>query len=158
MATLNPVSNIATMGQMPKAPWGNDDRLAEEYAQDPKAFMLQRCALWMDNVEWMRAWVVAATYYLPAFETLPGGQKWHRAQSTQDEALWQGKVGLVIGIGPLAFVEDERLKFGGQSVEIGDWVQYDIHYGHQFTINQIHCRLLKDVDIIAKLKDPKLVY
>ena len=46
----------------------------------------------------------------------------------------------------------------GQDIAIGDWVQYDIHDGRQFTINRIHCRILKDVNIIAKLKDPKLVY
>jgi len=150
---------VATMTQAPMAPWRDDDE-AEEYAADPKTFMLDRCRLWMDNAEYGHNYVVSATYYLPAFEILPGGHKWIRAQTTHDEALWQGKVGLVVAKGPLAFVDCPELGvfFKGFNINIGEWVQYDIHDPRQFTIQRIHCRLLKDVHCIAKLKDPKLVY
>ena len=149
--------SVATMTQAPTTPWRNDDE-AEEYAVDPKAFLLERCQLWMDNAEFFHNYIVTATYYLPAFEILPGGQKWHRAQTTHDEALWQGKVGLVVAKGKIAFRDDDTVKFYGQDVHIGDWLQYDIHDPRQFTINRIHCRLLKDVHVIARLKDPRLVY
>jgi len=158
MAILSSTAgSVATMAQAPVTPWRNDEE-AVEYAADPKAFMLERCALWMDNVEWFHNYVVTATYYLPAFEVLPGGQKLYRTDTSHNEALWQGKVGLVVGKGPLVFLDEGDIKFHGQNIEIGDWVQYDIHDPRQFTINRIHCRLLKDVHIIGKLKDPKLVY
>ena len=53
----------------------------------------------MDNIHWFGNYVIAATYYLPAYEILPGGQKFYRSQKSQDEALWQGKVGLSLARG-----------------------------------------------------------
>lgn len=157
MAIINPKQNIQSMAQGAVTPWSNDAE-AEEYAADPKEFMLERCRVWIDNMVVLHNWVISATYYLPAFVILPTGQKWHRAQTTHDEALWQGKVGLVVAKGPMVFIDDEQVKFHGQKVEIGDWVQYDIHDGRQFTINRIHCRMLKDAQILAKVRDPSLVY
>jgi hypothetical protein len=67
-------------------------------------------------------------------------------------------VGLVIGMGPLAFVDSGAIIFGGQKFKVGDWVQWDIHSARQFTINRIHCRYLNDTQIIARVQDPRLVY
>jgi hypothetical protein len=150
---------ISTMHQAPMPPWRTEEE-AEEYAADPKGFLLDRCAIWLDNMEFFHNFIVTATYYLPAFQRFAGGAKFHMPQVSHDEALWQGKVGLVIGKGPLAFKDVPQLGvfFEGQNVEKGDWLQYDIHDPRQFTINKIHCRLLKDVHVIARVKDPRLVY
>jgi hypothetical protein len=154
---LGAAAVTATMAQGPQTPWNNDHE-AEEYAADPREFLLNRCQLWMDNIHWFGNHVIAATYYLPAYEILPGGQKFYRSQKSQDEALWQGKVGLVLGKGPLAFVDDERNKFHGQNVKIGDWIMWDIHDARQTTVNRIHCRWIPDVRILGTVDDPKLVY
>jgi hypothetical protein len=154
---IGAAASMATMAQGPQAPWNNEHE-AEEYAADPAEFMLSRCRLWAENIHWFGNCVLAATYYLPAFEILPGGQQFYRSQKSQDEALWQGKVGLVIGKGPLAFVDDERNKFHGQNVEKGDWIMWDIHDARQTTVNQIHCRWIPDVRILGKVDDLKLVY
>ena len=151
------VPSVTTMAQGPTTPWRNDEE-AEEYAADPKTFLLDRCAVWMDNAEFFHNYVVTATYYLPAFQVLSTGHKLLMPQIVHDEALWQGKVGLVVAKGPLAFVDDGNVRFHGQNVSIGDWLQYDIHDPRQFTINRVHCRLLKDVHVIARLRDPRLVY
>lgn len=158
MPLITPASSIATIAQGPELPWGGDKELAAEYAEDPKAFLLERCKLAMDNSEYTRDWVVCATYYLPDFIIMPNGKPWYRSEKSHDEALWQGKVGLIIGMGPLAFKDEGALKFGGQKFEVGDWVQWDIHDARQFTINRVHCRYLKDVQIIARVKDPGMVY
>lgn len=157
MAILNPAPNIKTMAQGPSTPWHGVDE-EKEYAADPKEFMLERCRVWVDNMEVLHNWLISATYYLPAFGFFSNGQKFFRPDMSQDEALWQGKVGLVVAKGPMVFVDDEHVKFHGQTVDVGDWVQYDIHDGRQFTINRIHCRLIKDTQILAKVKDPSLVY
>lgn len=151
------LTQMTTMAQGPQLPWRDDDE-AEEYARDPRAFLLERCAAAMENSIYSRAIVVCATYYLPAFEVLPNGHRLHRAPSSQDEALWQGKVGLIIGKGALAFQDEGGLKFGGFYPKIGDWVQWDIHDARQFTINRIHCRWMSDTQVIAQVKNPKLVY
>lgn len=155
LASAAPI--LQSMASAAVTPWSNDDE-AIEYAKDPKEFTLERCRVFLDNMEVFHNWVVSATYYLPAFHILPGGQKFHYPQKTHDEALWQGKVGLLIAKGPTVFLDEEHVRFHGQNVQIGDWIQYDIHDGRQFTINRIHCRLLKDTQIIARIADPRLVY
>jgi hypothetical protein len=154
---IGAAAHVATMAQGPQTPW-RDDHEAELYAQDPREFLLDRCQMWMDNIHWFGNYVIAATYYLPAFEMLPGGKKFFRSQTSQDEALWQGKVGLVLGKGPLAFVDDDRNKFHGQNVKIGDWIMWDIHDARQTTVNRVHCRWIPDVRILGTVDDPKLVY
>jgi hypothetical protein len=151
-----PVSSFSTMHQAPMPPWRNEQE-AEEYAADPKTFLLERCGIWMPHVTVFHNWIITATYYMPPFDQL-GGIKFYRPEKSHDEALWQGKVGLVVGKGPLAFRDDEHVKFYGQNVEIGDWVQYDILEGRQFTVDRIHCRRLKDTQIVMRVEDPRLVY
>jgi|SRR5215472_14675062 len=153
---VRPTQHIR-MAQGPVQPWANDEE-AEEYAKNPKEFLLAKCAQFMGAIELFRDNVMLATYYLPAFEILPGGRRFHRADVTLDEATYQGKVGLVIAVGPLAFMDDGRLRFGGQRVDIGDWVYFDRHDGRQLTINRVHCRRLRDVEVIGRASDPNLVY
>jgi hypothetical protein len=149
--------SFATMHQAPMTPWKDDDE-AEDYARDPRGFLLDRCALWLPSCHLMSNLVLCATYYLPAFEFLPGGTRFYRTETSHNEALWQGKVGLVVAKGPMAFVDEPGINFHGQNVEIGEWVQWDIHDARQQTINRVHCRYLKDVQIVAKWDDPRLVY
>jgi hypothetical protein len=157
-SATSPLSSISTMHQAPMPPWRNEDE-AEEYRADPKAFLMERCSIWLPSVTVFHNWIITATYYLPPYDELGNsGVKFYRADKSHDEALWQGKVGLVIGKGPLAFRDDEHVKFYGQNVEIGDWVQYDILEGRQFTVDRIHCRRLKDTQIVMRVGDPRLVY
>jgi len=152
------VSSFATMHQAPMPPWRNDEE-AEEYRADPKAFLMARCMLWLPSVTVFHNWIITATYYMPDYDELGAtGVKFYRSDKAHDEALWQGKVGLVVGKGPMAFLDDEHVKFYGQNVEIGDWVQYDILEGRQFTVDRIHCRRLKDTQIVMRVDDPRLVY
>jgi hypothetical protein len=147
----------ATIHQAPMPPYRTDEE-KEEYKTNPRQFMLDRCALFMKNMEVFHNWVITATYYLPDHLDVAGGHKIYLPDSTHDEALWQGKVGLVIGKGPLAFRDSPHIDFCGQNIEIGDWVQYDILEGRQFTIDQVHCRRLKDTQIVMRVGDPRLVY
>jgi hypothetical protein len=148
---------LTTMQQTPRPPWRTEEE-AEDYRNDPRQFLLDRCALWANRCTVFHNWIITATYFLPDYERFASGQKIYRPETTQDEALWQGKVGLVIAKGPLAFVDDEAVKFRGQDVKIGDWLQYDILEARQFTIEQVHCRRLKDTQVFARWDDPRMVY
>ena len=154
----NPTA-ISTMAMGPMPPWRNDEE-AEEYARDPKGFLLDRCSVWLPTCEVMQNIVLCATYYLPDFEVLPNGTKFYRTDRGHDEAVWQGKIGLVLAKGPLAFVDEPGLHiyFRGQNVEPGDWVQWNIHDARQETIDRVSCRYLKDTQIIMKWSDPRIVY
>jgi len=79
-------------------------------------------------------------------------------QKTLDEDRWQGKVGLVLKKGPLAFVDDGSTNFEGQSVSDGDWVIYRVSDGFPIDVNGTHCRLLEDVHIKGRVPDPSMIY
>jgi len=147
-----------TMMQAPMPPWRTPEE-AQDYKDDAKTFMLDRCQLWLDNIEVYHNWIITATYYLPDWDEIGNtGLKLYRSDKAHDEALWQGKVGLVIAKGPLAFQNDHNVDFRGQNVEIGDWVVYDIMEGRQFTVERIHCRRLKDTQVVMRVKDPRIIY
>jgi hypothetical protein len=156
------VPRITTIQQAPEPPWGKDpdSEVADEYVRDPKQFLLDRCALWTPSCHLLGSLVLCATYFAPPYDIMSNGQKWYRTDKSHDEAAWQGKVGLVIAKGPMAFVDEPELKvyFHGANVEIGDWVQWDIHDARQSSVHRVHCRYLRDVQIMAKWDDPRLVY
>lgn len=77
---------------------------------------------------------------------------------TQDEDRWQGKVGLVLKKGPLAFVNDGANDFHNQDVADNDWVIYRVSDGFSIDINGTHCRLLEDVHLKGRVDDPSVIY
>ena len=79
---------------------------------------------------------------------------------TVSEDQWQGKVGVVVKQGPLAFVNNDRLgvDFMGQSVNDGDLIVYRVSDGFPLDINGIHCRLMQDTEIRMTVTDPGIIY
>lgn len=82
------------------------------------------------------------------------------------ESRFQGKVGLVLKCGPLAFKDDAQARFGDITVGCGDWVLYRPSDGielfikdHKGAVNDgLSCRLIEDTLIKARVTDPSLVY
>lgn len=74
------------------------------------------------------------------------------------EDQFQGKCGLVLKKGPLAFRDDEVNKFMGQNVEIGDWIVFRISDGWSVTVNETPCRMLEDANIRMKINNPLVVF
>jgi hypothetical protein len=82
------------------------------------------------------------------------------------EARFQGKLGLVLKCGPLAFVNDATTHFGGIQVEPGDWVLYRPSDGIELFIKDhmglandgLPCRLIEDTLIKGRVTNPALVY
>lgn len=77
---------------------------------------------------------------------------------TRDENIYQGKVGLVVKKGPMAFKDTETLKFEGQDVAVGDWVVFRPSDGWPWSIGKEEFRLLRDVDIKARIAAPDSVW
>ena len=152
-----PGASSSSIAQAPATPWRNETE-AEEYAKDPKAYLLKRLDGWAAKSELFTSRVLVATYFAPAFRTLPSGFKFHFTEKSLDESMYQGKVGLVIAKGPMAFVDDERNNFHGQTVDVGDWVYFSRSRGELLAINQIHCRALQDTEIMGRLSDPQAIY
>lgn len=112
----------------------------------------------ISGVSLMHNNILIATYIRSSVKKLAGGFELHLADKTTDEDRYQGKVGLVVAKGPLAFVDDKDNAFHGQNVEIGDWVYYRSSDGWQMSVNGNHCRLLQDVMIRGKVANPDIVY
>ena len=84
---------------------------------------------------------------------------------TKAEDRFQGCVGLVVRIGPGAFVDEGHIQFYGITVSEGDWVCYRTSDAtEQFvrkvgTINYgVSVRLIQDSRILGRVTDPALVY
>ena len=86
------------------------------------------------------------------------------AQSTQLEDKWQGKVGIVLAVGPSAFVDEPGFNFHGLSVKRGDWVIYrntdgwDFDYAAEGIDGKVHMRLLEDAHIKGRVTRPDLIW
>ena len=108
----------------------------------------------ISNVDLYFSSVLVAVYLRP--EKTKSGI--YYSDKTRDEDRYQGKVGLVVKIGPRAFVDDGEAVFHGQTVNVGDWVVYRPSDGWNVTINKRLCRILNDVDIKARVPAPDVIW
>lgn len=119
---------------------------------DPKQKILDKVGD-LDEIQVMNANILVGIYIRP--EKTRGGIIVH---TTQKEDEFQGKVGLVLAVGPLAFRDDETTKFGGQQLQVGDWVMFRASDGDALDVNGQRCRLLQDVTVRMKIAQPDTVY
>ncbi len=82
-----------------------------------------------------------------------------------DEDRFQGKIGLIVKAGSLAFTNSGRTDFGGFAPQVGDWVMYRPSDGLECFVRDrrkinegTSCRLLSDALIMAKVPAPDLIY
>ncbi len=99
-------------------------------------------------------WILVGTYVRP--EKTASGI--YLTQSTIDEDKFQGKVGIVLKKGPLAFVDDINVSFHGQNVEVGDWVSFRLSDSTKVSVNGVPCRLLSDTAIKMVIPAPDKVW
>lgn len=81
-----------------------------------------------------------------------------RPDQNVTEDVWQGKAGLVLKLGPNAFVDDDNDVFYGQKVVPGEWVVYKVGDAWSLNINGFPCRLVRDSSIKLKVNDPNIVF
>lgn len=93
---------------------------------------------------WKRPEKTAAGLYLP--------------DRTRDEDVFQGKIGIVLKMGPLAFVEDDRHKWAGRIPKVGDWVAYRVGDAWPMFIADHPCRIVEDVNIKMIVSKPDVVW
>ena len=142
-------------------------QLAEAAAHDP-AEPLLAAAGDLSDYEVFHNLVLVATYIAPPkILKGPNGEaiQFHAPDNALSEDRFQGKVGLVLKVGPTAFKDDSVAKFGGVTVKQGDWVAYRPSDGHELFIRDrrksnegLSCRLIEDVFIRGRVSDPSLIY
>jgi len=75
-----------------------------------------------------------------------------------DEDKYQGKVGLVLKMGPEAFVDESGKWFKNMKIKVGDWVVFRPSDGWAVSINNKSCRVLDDVAVRGRVKSPDIVW
>jgi len=115
------------------------------HAIDPAEELKQKVGD-LSGIEVLHNQILVAVYIRPD-RTASG---LYLADKTRDEDRYQGKAGLVLKKGPLAFVDDDTNKFHGQNVEVGDWVFYRVSDGFPLMLNGTLCRLLEEVQALIQ--------
>jgi co-chaperonin GroES (HSP10) len=89
-------------------------------------------------------------------EKTSGGIYMPKDVLAEDE--WQGKVGLVLKTGPLAYDDGEDDDRVGDNARVGTWVVYAIKDGWPVQINGVPCRFVPYDKLRARITDPTLVF
>jgi hypothetical protein len=141
--------------------------VAALHAGDPRKELLKKVGD-ISDLQLFHNSILVAVYIRPKEMQLKGGHTLIMPDKVQDEDRYQGKIGLVIAKGPIAFVDDERTSFHGQDVEIGDWVAFRASDGWQITLvrghgatstdNAVLCRVLVEADIRARVPAPDYLW
>ena len=74
-----------------------------------------------------------------------------------NEDVWQGVVGYVLALGPIAFKTDGTNDFGGLSVKPGDWVTFVSGEPRRVQINGVDCRITEDTQIQMVIPSPDYI-
>ncbi len=120
---------------------------------DPAKDLLKKVGT-LDGVEIFNNQVLVAVYIRP--ERTKGGivlPDQHRAEDKN-----QGKIGLVLRQGPLAFVDETKTWFSDVEISDGDWVVFRPSDGWAVTINGVLCRVLDDVNIRGRVTHPDQIW
>ena len=87
------------------------------------------------------------------------------SDKTQQEDRFQGKVGLVLKVGPTAFKGKTPESFGGVTVKPGDWVMYKPSDAHEFyfvdkkhSLDGASARLIEDTLVMGRVADPESIF
>lgn len=81
------------------------------------------------------------------------------SNKTQAEDEHQGKAGLVLKVGPQAFVDSDEYHFTeAEKVKVGEWVVMWVTDGRKIGINDQLCRVVKDFEIRMRIASPDMVF
>lgn len=110
----------------------------------------------LDGIKVMQNMVLVATYIRP--EKTRGGLL--LPESAIEEDIWQGKVGLVLKLGPVAFESDNSDfdRFAGISPKLHDWCVYRVGDAWDITLRGVHCRLVADHNVRLVIDDPEEIF
>jgi hypothetical protein len=83
-----------------------------------------------------------------------------QTDTSLDEDKWQGKVGLILDIGPKAqeALEIAADRFPHKRIpKIGDWVFFKTHDGFLLTVNGHECRVLEEKHLRGRVAHPDMI-
>lgn len=101
--------------------------------------------------------VMVLQYVRPDAKTLPGGQRLYFADKTKQEDEYQGRVGLVLAVGPDAYRDPVKYP-GGPWVRPGDWVLWPTleTAAQRQRYHGLVIAFLPDDRVVARSVDPRV--
>lgn len=133
------------------------------YSADDEAKKYFELAGPLEDIEVFNNQVLVAVYIRP--EKTAGGILLHDMTKTEDR--FQSKAGVILKMGPSAFLDDNGQWFQGVKFNAGDWVIYRVSDGWSLELHRrdknnapvkVLCRLLDDIAIRARISHPQRVY
>jgi co-chaperonin GroES (HSP10) len=124
-----------------------------EHAVDPRKDLLKKVGN-IDDIEIFNNQILCAVYVRP--EKTKGGIVLPDQHRSEDKI--QGKVGLVLKKGSMAFVDDNSNWFVDVEVNIHDWIIFRPADGWSITVNGVLCRILDDINIRGRVSHPDQVW
>ena len=128
---------------------------------DPREDMLRRAGN-LESVEVFGGDILVAIYKRP--EKTKSGLI--LTSNTLSEDVHQGKVGLVLKMGPTAYLDDDGGRF--RDIKEGDWVVFRPSDGWRVTLNTLQgtyskddtvdCRIVSDASVRMRVSDPDSIY
>lgn len=108
----------------------------------------------LSKIELFNNQVLCAVYIRPT-KTKSGI---YLSDNTVAEDRFQGKVGLLVGMGPSAFQDDSGQWFNQTAFNLHDWLVFRPSDGWNITINGILCRILSDTQIKMRISAPDVAW
>ena len=134
--------------------------IAEQAKFDPAGAIHKALGDDIKEVEIFGNKVLVATYIGP--DRSAGGILYTDKRLAEDR--FQGKLFLVLAVGPLAFKDDSVAQFGGKIVNPGDWIIANPSDGYElFKVDKAEgtgtcCRIFEDTQIKGRVSDPALIF
>lgn len=128
--------------------------LRMEHELDPRQIILDATKAEVEKLQPLGARVLIGTYIRP--DRTKSGI--YLSDKTRDEDSYQGRVGLVLKMGPLAFVEDEEHKWGDIRPKVGDWIVCSIGDARRMQLGKSPTRFVEDVHVQAIVTDPDIAW
>lgn len=132
-------------------------RVLPEHTTDPKQELFDKYKDVINQMKLHGSSVLVAIYRRP--EKTKGGI--FVTGTNLDEDIWQGKVGLVLKVGPAPYDTEERKFFDCEPPQVGDWVVFKV--SEAITIGVLErkgdCRVVRDrTRILMTIEHPDLVW
>lgn len=124
-----------------------------DHSVDPKQKILEELGD-ISNVEIFNNQVLCAVYVRP--NKTKGGIM--LADQTTAEDRFQGKVGLIVGMGPAAFNDQSGEWFEETQFNMHDWLVFRPSDGWNITVNGVLCRMLADTQVKMRINSPDQVW
>jgi co-chaperonin GroES (HSP10) len=124
-----------------------------EHETDPRAKLKEELGD-LSSVEIFNNQILCAVYIRPQ-KTKSG---LYLSDKTTDEDRYQSKVGLIVKMGPQAFVDETNSWFAENEASVDDWIVFRPSDGWSITVNGVLCRILDDTSVRGRIQHPDSVW